>query len=95
MMTTNMKDYFFGEIEEKVRKIFEETIEGQFEHNLHNKSFSNQIDSEETYTWQQRFKWWLLVVDRGGPIPNDVYGYSFDELLCLYRNAIDPKCNTW
>ena len=32
----------------------------------------------------------MLVVDRRGPIPNNVYEYSFDELFGLYRNAIDP-----
>ena len=33
----------------------------------------------------------MLVIDRGGPIPNDVYDYSFDELFDLYRNAIVPE----
>ena len=33
----------------------------------------------------------MLVVDRGGPIPNNVYDYTFDELYKLYREAIDPE----
>ena len=40
MMTTNMGDYFLKENEE-VRKVFRDTMEGQFEHDLYNKSFSN------------------------------------------------------
>ena len=33
----------------------------------------------------------MMVVSRGGPILNIVYDYSFDELLGLYREAIDPE----
>ena len=33
----------------------------------------------------------MVVVNRGGPIPNDVYDYTFDELYMLYRKAIDPE----
>ena len=46
MMTKNMKDYFFEEIEEEVRKVFRDTMEGQFEHHLYNESFSNQLESD-------------------------------------------------
>ena len=91
MMTTNMKDYFLKENEEEVRKIFRETMEGQFEHDLYNKSFSNHIESDEIDTLQQRIEWWMMVVGRGGPIPNDVYEYSFGELFSMYRRAIDPE----
>ena len=66
-------------------------MEGQFAHDLYNKSFSNQLESDETDTLQQKNKWWRLVIDRGGPIPNDVYEYSFDEFFGLYCKAIDPE----
>ena len=33
----------------------------------------------------------MTVVDRGGPIPNIVYYYTFIELCMLYRKAIDPE----
>ena len=33
----------------------------------------------------------MMVVSRGGPIPNDVHDYSFDEMFGLYRKAIDPE----
>ena len=46
MMTTNMKDYFVKENEDEVRKVFRDTMEGQFEHDLYNKSFSNQSESD-------------------------------------------------
>ena len=43
MMTTNMKDYFLEENEDEVRKVFRDTLDGKFEHDLYNKSFSNQF----------------------------------------------------
>ena len=91
MMATNMKDYFLKENEEEVRKVFRETMEGQFEHDLYNKSFSNQIEPNEIDTLQLRIEWWMMVVVRGGPIPNNVYEYNFDELCGLHRKAIDPE----
>ena len=60
MMTTNMKGYN----EEEVRKDFKYTLEGQFEHDLYNKSFSNQIESDETDTLHQRIDWRMTVIDR-------------------------------
>ena len=66
-------------------------MERQFEHDLYNKSFSNQIESDETDTLQQRIKWWMTVVDKRGPKPNVVYEYTFGELFGLYRKAIDPE----
>ena len=90
IMTTNMKDFFLEENDEEVRKVFRETIEGQFEHDSY-KSFSNQIESDEMDTLQQRIKWWMTAVDRGGLIPNNVYDYTFDKLFGLYRKAIDPE----
>ena len=91
MMTTNMKDYFLKENEDEARKLFRDTLEGQFEHDLYNKSFSNQIESDETDTLQLRIEWWMTVVSRGGPIPDNVYDYNFNELFGLYRKAIDPE----
>ena len=90
MMTTNMKDYILVD-NEALTKVFRDTMEGQFEHNLYNKSFSNQLDCDETDALQQRIDWWMAVVDEGGSIPNDVYDQSFAELFNLYRKTIDPE----
>ena len=91
-ITTNMKDYYLEENEDEVRKFFRDTMEGQFEHDLINKSFSSQLESEdETDTLERRIKWWMLIIDRGGSILNNVYDHSFDELFGLYRKAIDPE----
>ena len=57
MMTTNMKDFFLKENEDEVRKVFRDSMEGQFEHDLYNKSFSNQIESDEIDTLPQRIEW--------------------------------------
>ena len=91
MMKINMKDYFPEENEEDIRRVFGVTMEGQFEHAVYNKLLCNQLESNETVTLQQRIKWWMVVVDRGGLIPNGVYVYSFGELFGLYRKAIDPE----
>ena len=66
-------------------------MEDHFENNFYNKSFSNQLesDNDEVDTLQQRIKWWMAVIDRGGLIPNKVYDYSFDDLYVLYCTAID------
>ena len=32
-----------------------------------------------------------MVVDTGGPKPNDVFDYNFAELCTLYRTTIDPE----
>ena len=90
MMTTNMKDYFLEDNEE-IRKVFRDTMEGQFEHDWYNNSFSKQLESGETDTLQQRIVWWMVVVDGRCPILNNVYDYSFAELFDLYRKTIDPE----
>ena len=88
--TTNMKDYFIGDSEE-IRKVFRETMDGQFEHGLVKKSFSNQLESDGTVTLQQRIKCWMMFADRGGPIPNNFYDYCFGALFGLYRKVNDPE----
>ena len=85
MMTTNMKVFVFEDNEEELKKLHEETTEGQFELGLFSKSFDNQLESDERDTLQQKIEWWLVVVERGGPIPNDINDYSFAELYKLYR----------
>ena len=86
-----MKDYFLKEKEDEVRKVFRDTMEGQFEHDLFNKSYSNQIESDENDTLQQRIEWWITVVDRGGLIPDNAYEYNLEDLFSLYRKARDPE----
>ena len=90
MMVTNL-NYYFTDSEEFIKDL-RVLIEGQFEHALYDESFSNQFESDdEIDTLQQRIKWWMVVVDRLGVIPNDVYDYTFDELYMLYRKARDPE----
>ena len=92
MMITNMKDYFLKENEDEVRKVFRDTMEGQFEHDLFNKPFSNQFESgDENDTLQQRIEWWMTIVDRGGSIPDNANEYNLGDLFSLYRKTIDPE----
>ena len=91
MRTIEMKDIFLEDNEEQDRKVFRVTMEGQFEHDLCNKPFSNQLESDETDTLEQRIKWWMTVFDRAGPIANDVFHCSFSESFNLNRRAIDTE----
>ena len=40
---------------------------------------------------EQRIKCWMTVVDREGPIPNDVFHCSFSETFNLNRKAKDTE----
>ena len=77
MVVTNPNDHVTDSdgFEKEVRVM----VEGQFEHDLHNKFLSNQLESDKTDSLQQRINWWMTVVDRGGPILNNVFDY-----LCIY-----------
>ena len=90
MITTNIKDYILADTDE-IRKSFRVTMKDQFEHILFIKCFSSQLESGKTHTLQQRSNWWMIVVDKEGPIPNNVYEYSFAEVFNLCRKAIDPE----
>ena len=87
IMVTILNDYVTDS--RRFRKKFRVIMKRQFEHDLYNKSFSNQLETDETDTLQQRIKWWMVVVDRGGPLPNDVYEYKFADFFNLYRKAVD------
>ena len=39
----------------------------------------------------QRIEWWMVIVDRGGPILKDVYDYNLAELFNLYRKTKAPE----
>ena len=54
-MTTNLRNYI-REYKEELRKVFRDTIEVHFEHDLYKKSISNQVESDETDTLQQRIE---------------------------------------
>ena len=88
VMTTIMNDFILEDNRE-LRKVFRDTMDGQFEHDFYNKSFNNELESDETDNLNQRIEWWMMVVDGGGPIPNNVCEYNLGELFCLYRKAID------
>ena len=64
MMTTKMKDHNIEDNEE-FQKVFRGTMDCQYEHDLYNKSFNNQLESDDADTLQKRIKWWMMVVDRG------------------------------
>ena len=46
MMTWIMKDYVVESNNKELGKVFRDTVEGQFEHDLYNKSYSNHSESD-------------------------------------------------
>ena len=87
MMVTNLKDFF--EDSEEFREEFGGILEGQLELDFYNKTFSNQVISYEGDTLDSRIQFWLLIVHRGGPMPDNVNNYHLDEILNLWRRAED------
>ena len=63
----------------------------QFEDDLFNKSFSSEIKENESDTFQIRINAWDKIIRNRGPIPNNIYDYSFIETLELARTAIDSE----
>ena len=87
-MVTNLTHYFTDSGE--LRKEFRVLIEGQFEHDLYKKSFSNQLESDDVVdALQQRIEWWIL--DKSGIIPNDVNHNNFDQLYMLFSKVLDSE----
>ena len=82
MRTTNSKNYI-PDCEE-FRKEFRHMVESQFEHDLYNKSFGGEDTFSDSVTLEDRVNSWLSIIKwLGGPIPNNVFDYSFDEMLEL------------
>ena len=85
-----MNDYIL-EVNEELTKVFGDTMEGLFVHELYKKSFSNQLESDKTDTLQQRIERWMMVVYRRDPTPKVVFDYSFAEMYNLYGKAVDRE----
>ena len=87
MMVTNLKNYDIDFAE--FRKEFKEMLIDQFDHDLINKSFSSKIKEDEYDSFQIRIGAWDKIVRNHGPIPNNIYDYSFIETIKLARTAVD------
>ena len=53
----------------------------QFKQDFYNKNFSLQDKGkgDKINTLQNRIKFWLNVIDMGGPLPNNLFGYDFND----------------
>ena len=51
-----MENYILEDNEE-LEKVFRDTMEGHFEDDFHSKSSSNQLESDERDSLQQRIEW--------------------------------------
>ena len=62
----------------------------QFRQDVYNKSFSHQDQDKRDAGLERKFKFWLIyVVKMGGPIPDNVYDYDYDDpgLGYLFRGS--------
>ena len=89
LMVTDFNEYITDY--EEFRGEFRGMMEGQFEHDLYNKSFSNQVKPYENDSLDKRMESWLLIVHKGGPIPENGNNYHIDEIFNLRRKAADPE----
>ena len=89
MMVTNLKNYVLDC--EEFRKEFKENLTDQFMDDLINKSFSSKNKENEDDTFQIRINAWYKIVWNHGPIPNNIYDYSFDKTLELAKITIDSE----
>ena len=89
MMVTIFNDYFTDS--EEFREEFRGSMEGQFELDWYNRSFSNQVKSYENDTFDNRIAIWLLIVHRRRPIPDNVNKYHMDKKFNLWCKAPDPE----
>ena len=65
-------------------------MDAQFEHDLCNKSFDSVKEDENNKldTFENRIKIWMSIARSGTEIPNNVYDYSFDESMKLFKKNI-------
>ena len=76
-MVKNLNDKITDseEFREKNRGI----MEGQYELDFYTKSLSNHFKSYENDTPNQKLEFWLLIVPRGGAIPENVNIYHMAQ----------------
>ena len=84
MMVTNMKDCVTLEPDDydaDFRYNYRDTMIAQFEQYLYNKNFGRQDQrkSDQLETLQNRMKIWLHISDMGGPIPDNLFDYDFND----------------
>ena len=75
-----MKDYVTFDDDEDDAD-FRYNMIAQFKQDLYNKNFCHQDQGkcDENNTLQKRIKFWLNVIDMGGPIPDNVYDYDYND----------------
>ena len=89
-MTTNLKNYIPDC--EKIRNEFRDLVEGHFEHDLCNKFFNGEDRFSDSVTLENRNKSWISIFERlGGPIPNNVFDYTFEKMQKLHVKAFQPE----
>ena len=76
---------------EEFREEFRGTFEGQFDHDFYKKNNCDQVKFYENDTLDQRIDFWLLMVYREGPIPDDIKNYHMDGIFNLRCKAVHPE----
>ena len=93
MTVKNMEDYLpldDNDDDADFRYNYRDTIIAQFKQDLLKKFFSRQDQGkcDENDTLQKRIKFWLNVIDMGGPISDKIYDYVYNnEMEDFIRRA--------
>ena len=85
MMVTNMKDYVTLDPDDDDDADFRyndrDSMIAQFKQYLCNKNFGlhDQGKGDQIDTLQNRIKLWPNIIDMGGPIPDNLYEYDYND----------------
>ena len=88
-MITNLHDFVTDYNE--FRNDFRDDLAEQFEYDFYIKSFSKEVKFNDRGSLQNRITSWRTIVNRGIPIPNNVYDFNFEEFLDLSLTALLPE----
>ena len=90
MMTTDMKNYI-PDCKE-FRNEFRDIMEGQYEHDLYNKSFGGEDRFSVSFILTDKTKSWNSIIEMlGGTIPNNVFDYTFEEMQYVRIKACQAE----
>ena len=84
MTVTNVKDYVTLDTDDNyadLRYRYTDTMIAEFRQDLFHKNFSRQDqgNGDQIDTLQNRIKLWLNNIERGVPIPDNIYDYNYND----------------
>ena len=90
LMVTNLKDHipYYAEIRNELRKYFRDLMEELFYRDSYNKSFTSVVKVNKSDSPEKRVSNWVFSASNKGPIPNNVYGCSWNDMFELFTKIL-------